>query len=317
MRMIVATLRVCMIALFLLPVAASQMASAKAKVQTPINVISANWMTYATDTWTQIEGAPGDTNIILRVSIQYLGNSTISGVSAYLDLDYPFKNTTGGDVCRSSYSESVSPGSSLDLDFKVNIDVGAEAGEYGVKMTLDYLEVASGAGKTLYFVKSTTVNVPVVIASIRYMVIYDLVVAPTSTVPTGNISVAGNMLNVGKVSALNTNVSVTSSILTRPVSIIIGQVDPNIPRPLSARLQVRAGVAPGIYPITISARYSDSYGVNHISQVEVKLEISSPEPGTRVRPPATGSSNALVLLIQILRDLLAAFFGFTAMLPAT
>lgn len=281
-------------------------------IQTPVNVVSAVWVTseslYETGrVWTEIDAAPGDQNMRLRVTIQNLSNSTISGITAELKLQYPFKNVTGGDISRVYYSGSLSPGANAAADFIVNIDLGANPSEYKLKMTLNYLELASGVGKTLYFLKTTDVTVPVTVTSTRYMVIYGVVVSSLTTVPGGNITISGNLLNTGKINALNTNVTISSPILVRPASIIVGQVDPNVPRPFSAGVQVRRDTAPGTYTMTISVTHADIMACSHISRIEMRLTV---RPAEARPPPVTQKpGDVMTLLFQILQNLLKAFFG--------
>lgn len=285
-------------------------------IQTPINVVSAVWVTsdvtYETGrSWTEIDAAPGDRNARFRVTIQNLSNVTMSGITADLLLQYPFENVTGGGVSRAYYAGSISPGANSYADFFLNIRLGTRPGEYKFKMALNYLELAVGTGKTLYFLKSTEVIVPVVLSSTQYMSIYGLVLSPSATVPAGNFTVSGNLLNIGKVSALNTNVTVTSPILIRRVSMIVGQVDPNVPRPFSAGVQLKRDIPTGQHIITISASYADSMAFSHTSQADTRLTVRPAEP--RQPPVVEKQDNILATLIQILRDLLSILFGLTEM----
>jgi len=287
-------------------------------VQTPINVVSAIWVTseatYETGRmWTEIDAAPGDRNIRLRVTFQNLSNATISGVTAELKLQFPFKNVTGGDINRAYYTSSISPGATAAVDFLLNIDLDGSPGQYTLDMVVNYVEVASGAGKTLYFLKSIVAAVPVVVSSTRYMVIYNTIASPSTTVPAGNITLSGNLLNIGKISVYNTNVTISSQALVRPVSIIVGQIDPNVPRPFSSGVQLRRDIAPGTYPITVSVTYSDAMATSHISQMTLRLVVRPSE----VRPPTVvqKQSDLVTILIQILRDLLSVLLGLTEMAP--
>jgi len=114
-----------------------------------------------------------------------------SGISAYLILDFPFTNTTGGSRSASFYSGSLSPGSDAVVDFLMNIDIKAKPDEYKINLIFDYLEQATGVGKTLYFLKSCSTIAPIVVTPPQdNLVIYDVVLTPLSTVPGGNITVA-------------------------------------------------------------------------------------------------------------------------------
>ena len=289
-------------------------------VQMPINVVSAVWVTsQSTSTtdlsrlWMEIDAAPGDQNMRLRVTIQNLSNATISGISAELKLRYPFRNLTAGDIGRAYYSGGISPGANAAADFLLNIDLGASKGEYKLTMTLNYLETASGTGKTLYFQKSWEVVVPVTVTLTRYMAIYSVVVSPSTTVPAGNITISGNLLNIGQISVYNTNVTISSPVLVRSTSIIVGQVDPNVPRPFSSGVQLRRDITPGTYSVTISVTYVDSMVVSHISQSDQRLVVRQAEPRP---PPVTQKQDGILfLLAQILKDLLSVFLGLAETIP--
>jgi hypothetical protein len=288
-------------------------------IQMPINIVSARWVTsdvtYETGRfWTEIDAAPGDSNIRLRVTIQNLGNATISGITTELRLQYPFTNATGGNINRAYYTGSVSPGASADLEFFMNIDIRAASREYRLSMVVNYLELAVGVGKTLYFLKSVEVTVPVVVSSTRYIVIYNVILSPSTTVPAGNITISGSILNIGKVSTFNTNVTVFSSVLLRPASIIVGQVDPNVPRPFSSGLQLRRDIAPGSYSMTISVTHADIMMIGHVSQFDMRLTIRPPEP--RPPPVVEKQGGILAILIEVLRDLLRVLFGVAQLVSA-
>ena len=165
----------------------------------------------------------------------------------------------------------------------------------------------------MYFLKSTVVTVPVVVSSTRYMVIYNTIASPSTTVPAGNVTISGNLLNVGKISVYNTNVTVFSQALARPASIIVGQVDPNVPRPFSSGIQLRRDIAPGTYSITVSVAYTDAMATGHISQISLRLVVRPAEP--RPPPVVQKQGDILTILIQILRDLVSVLLGLAEMVP--
>jgi hypothetical protein len=287
-------------------------------VQTPINIVSATWVTseatYETGRmWTEIEAAPGDRNIRLRVTFQNLSNATISGVTTELRLQFPFTNVTGGAISRAGYSGSISPGATASVDFLMNIDLAGAPGEYKLDMVVNYVETASGVGKTLYFLKSAVAQVPVVVSSTRYMVIYSTIASPSTTVPAGNVTISGNLLNIGKISVYNTNVTISSQAMVRPTSIVVGQVDPNVPRPFSSGIQLRRDIAPGTYPINISVTYSDAMAISHISQITLRLVVRPSE--ARPPPVVQKQSDLVTFLIRLLRDLLSVLLGFAEAAP--
>jgi len=268
----------------------------------PFNVVRVFWG----NSQYEINAAPGDKNIPLQVIFQNISNSTVSGLSQTLFLDYPFSNITGGKIAKSFYEGEISPGRSATVQFLLNIDEQAMSGEYTLKMLINYLEIASGVGKTLYFLKSAEVKVPVIVSEARYMIIYSILVSPFRASPGGKVTVSGNVLNTGTLSALNTNVTITSPALRQHSFVFIGQVDPNIPRPFSAQLQIPISQKKGQIPITIIVTYMDTLGVKHISfaKTTILIEEESIQPPIIKRPKTFQE-----IIIDILGKIWGTFFG--------
>jgi hypothetical protein len=280
----------------------SLMSVTKCQTSSPFTVVKVSWG----DSQYEIDAAPGDKNIPLRITFQNIGNSTVSGLNQMLILNYPFSNVTGGKISRSYYEGSMPPGGSATVQFLLNIDEQAASGEYVLKMIINYLEIASGVSKTLYFLKSSEVNVPVLVSGIRYMVIYSVLVYPPRVSPGGKVTVSGNVLNTGSLSALNTNVTITSPILKKSSFAFIGQVDPNIPRPFSIQLQIPAQQRRGRLPITITVTYVDTLRIKHVSFAEATIlveEESAPPPV--VERPKTFQE----IIVDILRRIWEVLFG--------
>ncbi|MEM3506611.1 MAG: hypothetical protein QW589_05720 [Candidatus Bathyarchaeia archaeon] len=268
----------------------------------PFNVVKVSWG----NSQYEIDAAPGDKNVPLRVTFQNISNTTISGLSQILFLTYPFSNVTGGKITRSFYEGDIPPGGSATVQFILNIDEQATSGEYILKMTINYLELASGVGKTLYFLKSSEVNVPILISGVRYMIIYSILVYPPRVSSGGKVTVSGNILNTGSLSALNTNVTIISPNLKQSSFVFIGQVDPNIPRPFSIQLQIPAQQRKGQVPITIIVTYVDTLGVKHVSfaKAAIFVEEESP-PSPVVERPKTFQE----IISEILRRIWEVLFG--------
>ena len=129
-------------------------------------------------------------------------------------------------------------------------------------MRISYLQIVSGTGTTLYLEQQTEVEVPVLITDTSYLAIYMVSIYPTEISPGGNITISGNVVNT---TMSNLNVSASSSAFLREPFVFIGQSDPNIPRPFSFTIQVRKDLKNGTIPIVISATFSDSYDVDHVT----------------------------------------------------
>lgn len=278
-------------------------------IQPPqFRVVRAYWGTSDSE----ILAAPGDMKIPLTVVMQNIGNSTVTGLSGTLVLQQPFANISGGMLSRAFYDGSVSPGSTFTLKFILNIDADATPGEYLLNMTVDYLMIVSGVGKTLYIVMKTGVEVPVLVTRVRYLVIYSVNVFPSEVAPAGNFTISGSIVNTASSSFYNTNVSISSPALVREPFIFIGQIDPNIPRPFSFPLQVRRGLQGSEFQIRILATYRDSLGVTHLSSATATIRVQQREIPTRpvTAPQARGLSE---IMAEILWRIIRFFFGLSAL----
>jgi hypothetical protein len=253
----------------------------------------------------EIDAAPGDTNIPLLVTIRNMSNSTVTGISETLILQQPFTNRSRGQLAHSFYEGSISPGSTGSAQFILNIGRGAAPGEHVLRMQIEYLTMVSGVGGTLYIAQETEVRVPVFIAGTRYVAIYDVVVVPEEVPPAGNITVSASVVNTATASSFyNTNVSISSPAFLKGAYVFVGQIDPNIPRPFSATLDIQSGLPNGTYQGEILVTYLDSLNVIHVSSISVNFRVQRQAPTPTVRP------SQRVELMQVIVDFLWRIFQF-------
>jgi hypothetical protein len=281
-------------------------------IQAPmLRVVKASWGT----TSSEIDAAPGDTHIPLTVTLQNIGNLTITGLSAKLLLQQPFTNISYGKVAKSFYEGSIQPGSIAIVNFILNIDENATIGEYALKMVIDYLAIVTGVGKTLYIANTCELDIPVFIAGTSYIAVYSVTTSPRIIPPGGNFTLSGTIVNTASTTFNNVNISIYSPVLVRrgSTAIFIGQVDPNIPRPFSFSLQVQRRLPNGTYPITIHITYYDpSLGVSHVNSVATNIHVQQIEV---VKPTAPKEKKSFMdIIIDVLIRLLRFFFGFPALI---
>jgi len=256
----------------------------------------------------KINAAPGDTSIPLIVTIQNIGNTTVTGLSETLVLQSPFTNMSGGQLAKSFYEGSISPGSTSSAQFFLNIGQEGAPGEYVLTMRIDYLAIVSGVGQTLYIAQETEIEVPVLIASTHYVTIYSINILPRETQPAGNITISGNIVNTATASSFyNTNVSISSPAFSKSTFIFIGQIDPNIPRPFSATFQVTRGLSNGTYPVKILVTYQDALNIIHVSSAEMTIRVQQQTSTPPVRPSET--RGPVQMLIDFLLRIFQFFFG--------
>jgi hypothetical protein len=275
-----------------------------------LRVVKASWGTVSSE----IDAAPGDTHIPLVVTIQNIGNLTVTGLTMKLILQQPFTNISYGRVAKSFYEGNVQPGSTATVSFILNIDENATIGEYALKMIIDYLTIVTGVGKTLYISNTCETNVPVFIAGTRYIAIYSIVTSPRVIPPGGNFTLSGTIVNIAFTTFNNVNISIYSPVLTQrgSTTIFIGQVDPNIPRPFSFFLQVQRRLPNGTFPITIYVTYQDSsLGVTHINSVTTTIHVQQIEV---VKPIVSSEKKGFIdVIIDVFLKLLKFFFGLPAL----
>jgi len=276
-------------------------------IQAPtFKVVKASWGTVNSE----IDAAPGDKRIPLTVTIQNIGNLTVTGLSMKLILQHPFTNISYGGIAKAFYEGSIQPGSIATVSFILNIDKNATIGEYTLKMIIDYLAIVTGVGKTLYIANTCEVNVPVFIAGTRYITIYSLTTSPRVIPPGGNFTLSGTIVNIASTTFNNVNISIFSPVLTRgSQAIFIGQVDPNIPRPFSFFLQVQRRISNGTFPIIIYVTYQDSsLGVIHVNSVTTFIHVQQIEV---VKPIISSEKKGFTdVIIDVFLKLLKFFFGF-------
>ena len=259
--------------------------------------ISANETFYAT---------PGDKNIPLYVGIQNIGNRTVTGLSETLLLQHPFTNVSGGNNVNTYYENNVEQGLTAITKFILNIASDAEVGMHTLTMRISYLQIVSGTGTTLYLEQNTEVEVPVLITGTSCLAIYSVSVYPMEVIPGGNITVSGNIVNTAASTISNVNISVSSSAFLKEPFVFIGQADPNIPRPLSFTVQLRRDLQNGTIPILLSATFSDSHDVDHITSITTSMQVAQ-RPLKTVTTPTP--RDPIEVIIESLWEIVRFFFG--------
>jgi hypothetical protein len=174
-------------------------------------------------------------------------------------------------------------------------------------MRISYLQIVSGTGTTLYLEQQTEVEVPVLITDTSYLAVYLVSVYPMEVNPGGNLTISGNVVNTAASTLSNLNISVSSSAFLREPFVFIGQTDPNIPRPFSFTVQVKSDLQNGTNLILISATFSDSYDVNHVTSSTTSMQVAQPVLKTVTTPTTRGP---IEVIINSLWEIVRFFFGF-------
>ena len=253
-----------------------------------------------------IYASPGDTNIPLYVTVQNIGNRTLTGIRETLILQGPFTNASGGQTIQAYYGQDVSPGITATTQFVLNIAGNASLGIHVLKMESTYLQVVSGTGATLYLDQKVEADVSVFVSGRTYSKIYNVGVYSSKATPGENVTISGTVVDTDTSLLYNTNISFSSAALSRQPFVYIGEADPNVPRPFSVTVQVKQNIAVGSYPIEVAASYLDSLGINHVDSANVTLQVIEPvaTPSPRIVEPSP-----LQIIINALWGIFRFFFG--------
>jgi hypothetical protein len=204
-------------------------------------------------------------------------------------------------------------GQGVNLNFQVYAPTSAIGSSYVGTLTITYKQL----GDVSYTTESHDMGMSV--KGWISLILYGLQMTPSVTVPGGNATVSGNILNNGNLAAYNANVTVQSDVQVpgTSASVYIGEVDPNIPRPFSVLVIFKAGIAPGNYSVVVAASAIDSgkasepYTVHLATKIEIRRAVA--QVTTRGQRP----SGAMALIFEILSYLYGVFMGSSNVVSPT
>ena len=229
------------------------------------------YVTSAATTSFQVTGAswgasdptpqPGDSNVPLVLTLQYLGTSTVTSLQGTLSLPAGFTSQDGGPTS-TSYSEAISPDQSVQLTFYLNSASSESAGSYTFPLLLTW-STASASGLTqsltalppavgqppataAYLLSVTQVNNSV-IDGVLSTISFDVTNAGTRTInsPTFQLSASSPLV-------------VISNSPSPKSSLGPGQTET-----FTAVVSASPSATPGVYGGTLSVGFTDQGGSQH------------------------------------------------------
>jgi hypothetical protein len=274
----------------------------------PTVVVQAQNPTHLTVT---IEGqvltAGFDNNVTLTVTNSYPAQS-IYPSSAIYDVDVAVSIPTPLQMSGDSHwhYDSLALQQSVSIGFQVYAATAAIGSAYEGTVTLTYRQL----GDLSYTSESHSIGFQV--QGWIKLVLYGIQLTPPATIPGGNVTVSGSLLNSGNLAAYNANVTVESEALATgtQLSVFLGEIDPNIPRPFSLLVNFKKNLTNGTYPIVVKVSAVDTnraaypYNIQQASQVQITI----PAVQTRTQTRQTGGVTGI--LFEVLRFLYGLFFGF-------
>ena len=187
---------------------------------------------------------PGDRAVYLHVAIANTGDAaaedvqlTLQEVPGVLEATYAGSNSV--------LLPYIPPGSVVDAVFLVDVDEGAEAGEYQIPLTAEY----EGGSENL--------TVSITIREKARFVLKSLSFDPEPRPGLRRVKVEVELRNVANEAAENVRVSIVSPYLTGSTASLVGDVDADSPAILIVlEVDVDDGAPTGEVPIDIRVSWS-------------------------------------------------------------
>jgi len=204
---------------------------------------------------------PGDSDVPLVLTLQYLGTSTVTSLQVTLSLPAGFTNQDGGSAS-TSYSEAISFDQSVQLTFYLNLASSEPAGSYTFPLLLTW-STASASGLT----QSLTASPPAVGQS------------PTAAAYLLSVTQLNNSVIDGVLSTVNFDVtnagtrtisSPTFQLSASSPLVVMGNspsqkssLGPGQTETFTAVVSASPSATPGVYGGTLSVGFTDQSGSQH------------------------------------------------------
>ena len=204
---------------------------------------------------------PGDSNVPLVLTIQYLGTSTVTSLQGTLSLPAGFTNQAGGSTS-TSYSEAIGSDQSVQLTFYLNLASSEPAGSYTFPLLLTW-STASASGLT----QSLTASPPAIGQSPTAAAYLLSVTQLDNSVIDGALStISFNVTNLGTrtISSITFQLSASSPIVVMSNSPSPkSSLEPGQTETLTAVVSASPGATPGVYGGALSVSFTDPSGTQH------------------------------------------------------
>jgi hypothetical protein len=172
---------------------------------------------------------------------------------------------------------SFAPGESIHAD----LTVFAPSSAAGTTPQGSVVALYKAAGETTLTTENHAVSF--LVRGWIEIAVYEITVDPDPVLPGQEVTISGNILNRGVVSAMYTNVTVDAGETFVQGSVqptYVGQVDPNAPAPFSVTAIVDSTSREGIHEATISVYYVDDLQFNHVVRIPTTFAVVLELPTT-------------------------------------
>jgi hypothetical protein len=204
---------------------------------------------------------PGDRNVPLVLTLQYLGTATATSLQGTLSLPSGFTNQDGGSNS-TTFTEAVSSGQSVQLTFYLNLASSEPAGSYTFPLVLTWSTASTSDLTQTLTASPPAVGQPSTAAS------YLLSVTQVNSSVTDGVpsTISFYVTNVGTrtISSPTFQLSASSPLVvisnspSSQSSLAPGQTET-----FTAVVSASPGSTPGVYGGTLSVGFTDSSGSQH------------------------------------------------------
>ena len=223
-----------------------------------------------------VDVEPGDRNVPLTVTLQYLGTSTAKSIHAWLELPNGFTDIDGAQKAF-AYTGGVGVNSYFSLIFNLNIEADAVIGNY--TMTLD-ISWSTQSPADAYSYIHESVPVPVNFNRYSDITLQKISISPPKVYPGDkNVDLKLSFTNAGSATAKNVIVEIVQTQYVRPSwgganTFFIGTVQPGQTVPADFYIDVDES-APSPSNLTLIAKIMYGTMKDPEKSVEIPLSLSA------------------------------------------
>ena len=245
------------------------------------------------------------------VAISLVNNyyNTAYGTGTIYDTDISISVPTGLTLIGDNHwhYDSIAYGQRVNITIRVYAPIAGIGITYQATVTATYRQLGN--------ISSTSETHAITFSVYGYiaMIIYGIQITPPSSVPGGNVTISGNVLNTGNLAEYNANATVISPAVVPETSSssFVGECDPNIPRPFSLVAVFKPNLANGNYTLTVQVSAIDTSrpGIAITQKSNVVIQVKKPTQQPVTQRPQSAAQSVIAIIYQALRDLYNALLG--------
>jgi uncharacterized membrane protein len=240
-----------------------------AELQSSFQVQGVSWGKPSNSTSTS--PAPGDQDVPLAVTLQYLGTTPVTNIKGTLTLLNGVTDLNGQQKA-TAFASTASAGQQVSLTFDLDIGSSISPGSYAFPLVLSWLTSVSTSMS-----QNGTVTPPPILSATTEGFPLSLV-QQNSTISAGSrVSAAFTLTNAGTATiyspTFSLQVASTVVVTSTGSTIPAGELAPGSSEVFSAQVTSDPGATPGVYGGTVTVVFGDSGGASHTQTFPVSFTV--------------------------------------------